>query len=133
MAELHGMGGATPQEAGVRPQFTPVLTALREQFCERLAAPDSQFDVVARNAGLSHEEVEVLGLLAAVELEPARQRLVSYIQNKVTLPRPSLATHMERSVGFRQRPQRSATGRGCWPASPGAARRRRSSRPAVRG
>ncbi len=93
MAELPGMDGATPQEAGdLRQQFAPRIADHRKQLRESLEEPDDQFGVICWNAGMSAEEAEVFALLAAVELEPARQRLVAYVQDNVTLPRPTLAT-----------------------------------------
>src|SRR6476646_5187526 len=50
------------------------------------------FAVVARNALLSDDECEVLTLLAAVELHPARQRLVASARASVQLPRLALST-----------------------------------------
>jgi len=54
--------------------------------------PTGRFGEVQRNAGLTVQEAEVLALLLAVEISPARQRLVAYIQDSVQLPRLTLST-----------------------------------------
>ncbi len=92
LAELPGVAG--PSEAAVasvREAVAPAIAAAREAMAASLETVTSLFAAVARNARLSLEETEVLALLAAVEMDPSRQRLVAYVQDNVTLNRPTLA------------------------------------------
>jgi hypothetical protein len=61
-----------------------------EQLADVLRAP-GQLSELAAGAALDFGQAAVLAFLAAVELEPRRQRLVAYIQDDVTRPRPTLA------------------------------------------
>ncbi len=93
MGELPGLDGAGAEQAAeVRAEFEERLDEARTAFADSLQTPDSQFAILAWNAGLSTAEAEVFALLAAVELDVSRQRLVAYIQDNVTLPRLTLAT-----------------------------------------
>ncbi|MFF5287941.1 ATP-binding protein [Paractinoplanes globisporus] len=88
LATLPGLDGpgverVTAVRAGAA---APVLKA-REEF-----ELTGRFGSVVTNAGLTTGEAEVLALLLAVEISPARQRLVGYIQDSVQLPRLTLAT-----------------------------------------
>jgi len=66
----------------------------REALIGRLAEsrPPRDFAGLARSARLDVGAAEVLALLTAVEVSPARQRLVAYVQDSVHLPRLTLAT-----------------------------------------
>ncbi|WP_433383062.1 ATP-binding protein [Actinoplanes sp. CA-142083] len=88
LGTLPGLDGPGPERvAAVRAgAAAPVLKA-RAAF----ESADA-FAGVTRSAGLSQGEAEVLALLVAVEMSPARQRLVAYIQDSVQLPRLTLAT-----------------------------------------
>ncbi|MEM7092088.1 MAG: ATP-binding protein [Actinomycetota bacterium] len=91
--ELPGMDGALPHEViAVREQFALHTEQARRELVASMEDPKNQFSVICWNAGLSPGEAEVFALLAAVELEPARQKLIGYIQDNVTLPRPTLAS-----------------------------------------
>jgi AAA+ superfamily predicted ATPase len=50
-----------------------------------------QFAELCANAALDFGPAAVLSVLAAVELDPRRQRIVAYIQDDVTKPRPTIA------------------------------------------
>lgn len=88
LATLPGLDGPGAERvAAVRAGAAgPVVTA-REAF-----EPTGLFGDVQRSAGLTVQEAEVLALLLAVEISPARQRLVAYIQDSVQLPRLTLST-----------------------------------------
>src|SRR4051812_12994209 len=58
----------------------------------------TRFARIVRRARLSPEEAEVFALLAAVELDERRQRLVVYLQDSVHLPRLTLGT-LRRAFG----------------------------------
>jgi AAA+ superfamily predicted ATPase len=93
LGELPGI--ATPDRkavASVDKSMKPALEAARQALHDFVATGDSLFAAVAWNSELGPEETEVLALLAAVEAEPKRQRLIGYIQDNVTLNRPTLAT-----------------------------------------
>ncbi len=92
---LPGLDGPTADDlAPAREQVAPRLEALRAQFHASLAAAttDSMFIAMAWRAGLGAAEAEVFALIAAVEIEPSRQRLLAYIQDNVSATRPWLAT-----------------------------------------
>src|SRR2546429_2775032 len=89
---LPGLGGGTPDR--VEPllrNLAPAVAAARTTFAAALGE-DGTFARIARRAGLTAAEAEVLAVLAAVELSPHRMRLVAYIQDNVALARPTLAT-----------------------------------------
>ena len=69
------LDGAGPARAPYGPRLAPRLAAARPAFAAALAG-DPRFAELARAARLDRGEAEVLALLAAVELSPARQRLV---------------------------------------------------------
>ncbi|MCU7727331.1 ATP-binding protein [Actinoplanes sp. KI2] len=88
LAGLPGLDGpGVERVAAVRAGAAGPVVEAREAF--ELSGP---FGTVAENAGLTVGEAEVLALLLAVEMSPARQRLVGYIQDSVQLPRLTLAT-----------------------------------------
>jgi hypothetical protein len=89
---LPGLGGGTPDR--VEPllrDLAPGVAGARAAFATTLDG-DEPFARIARRAGLAPTEAEVLAVLAAVELSPHRMRLITYIQDSVGLPRPTLAT-----------------------------------------
>jgi hypothetical protein len=89
---LPGLDGASPEAAAaVGGELEPEVQARRVAFAASLA-DGSTFARLARVARLTVEQAEVLALLAAVELNPQRQRLVAYVQDSVGLPRLTLAT-----------------------------------------
>ena len=53
---------------------------------------DGLLAAIARRGRLEGVEAQVLALLASVELDPRRQRLLGYVQDDVTKTRPTLAT-----------------------------------------
>ena len=88
LATLPGLDGpGLERVAAVRAGAAAPVVKAREAF--DFSGP---FGDVAGNAGLTIAEAEVLALLVAVEVSPARQRLVGYIQDSVQLPRLTLAT-----------------------------------------
>jgi len=92
LTTLPGLDGPGPERvAAVRAGVAGPLARAREAFAASLAG-DSRFAAACRRARLSAGEAEVLALLVAVELSPARQRLVSYVQDSVQLPRLTLAS-----------------------------------------
>jgi hypothetical protein len=92
LATLPGLDGPAPDRAArVRAGLAGQVTAAREAFTAALRGR-SRFADVVRTAHLPRAEAEVFALLVAVELSPARQRLVAYIQDSVQLPRLTLAT-----------------------------------------
>ncbi|MFI7601336.1 ATP-binding protein [Actinoplanes sp. NPDC049681] len=89
---LPGLDGPDLERAAaVRTALAEPVTAAREAFVAALQGR-SRFADVTRTAHLPVAEAEVLALLVAVELSPARQRLVAYVQDSVQLPRLTLAT-----------------------------------------
>ncbi|MCW6006155.1 ATP-binding protein [Micromonospora sp. CPCC 205371] len=92
LATLPGLDGpAVERVAAVRDQVRSDVDRARKNLEESLEG-GSRFAVLARSAGLSLAEAEVLAVVAAVELAPARQRLVAYVQDSVQLPQVTLAT-----------------------------------------
>ena len=78
------------QESGDEPRVgEESVEAARRLFAQSLDDP-AAFSVLVRNAGLSTQDAEVLAVAAAVEADPARQRLVSYLQDDATRPRLTL-------------------------------------------
>ncbi len=95
LAALPGLDGPTADDlAPTREQLAPRLHALRAQFHASLAVPttDSMFVATAWRAGLTAAEAEVFALVAGVEIDPARQRLLAYIQDNVSATRLWLST-----------------------------------------
>jgi hypothetical protein len=92
LAGLPGLDGPGPaQVASIRAGLAGQIAAARREFATALKGPEP-FAVLCRGAHLSAAEAEVLALLVAVELSPARQRLVGYLQDSVQLPRLTLAS-----------------------------------------
>ena len=92
LASLPGLDGPAPERAAaVRDSVAPQVRKARREFAARLR-DRSPFATVARAARLGIGDAEVLALLVAVEMSPARQRLVAYVQDSVQLPRLTLAT-----------------------------------------
>jgi len=101
LGTLPGLDGPGPERvAAVRAGAAAPVAAARAAFA---AAAGGRFAGVAAAAGLSVAEAEVLALLVAVEISPARQRLVAYIQDSVNLPRLTLAT-IARMLGDDEHP-----------------------------
>lgn len=73
-------------------RVAPRLAELREEFHASLDGPLTPFVAIARHARLVPEEAEVLAFLAATEGEPARQRLLAYVQDHASATRPWLGT-----------------------------------------
>ncbi len=73
-------------------RVAPRLAELRSEFAASLAGPRTPFVAMVERAHLDLEEAEVLALLAAIEGEPARQRLLAYVQDHVGATRPWLGT-----------------------------------------
>jgi hypothetical protein len=93
LAELPGLddGGESDHIAAIRRLTDPVLDRSRVELIASLSGA-SRFAAIARAAQLSSGEAEVLALLAAVEVDDRRQRLLAYVQDSIHLPRVALAT-----------------------------------------
>jgi hypothetical protein len=92
LAALPGLDGPGPERvAAVRAGLAPQVAAARAAF-EAALSDDSRFAAVVRHARLTVPEAEALALVVAVEQSTPRQRLVSYVQDSVQLPRLTLAT-----------------------------------------
>ncbi|AEV83122.1 ATPase central domain-containing protein [Actinoplanes sp. SE50] len=87
---LDGPGSAAADS--VREHLAPELERARKLFTEAVDAGRDVFALVVHRAGLTLAEAQVLAVLCAVDLSPARMRLVTYVQNDIRLPRPTLAT-----------------------------------------
>ncbi|MGE3858011.1 MAG: ATP-binding protein, partial [Dehalococcoidia bacterium] len=95
LAALPGLDGPTADQlAPTREQITPRLESLRAALHASIegGSTDSAFVAIAQRARLSSDEAEVLALIAGVEVDPARQRLLAYVQDNVSATRPWLAT-----------------------------------------
>ena len=85
LRELPGLRAGEPtMDADLATVLEARTDAAREAFCAALCEPSALVDVVA-NADLSGVEVEVFAVLAAVEADPRRQRLVAYLNDDATL------------------------------------------------
>jgi hypothetical protein len=84
------LGHAPAGSADLAPLDARVAQASRA-FRSSLAEPCLLSSLRAL-AGLGEEELEVMALLLAIELSPARQRALAYIQDNVAATRPTLAT-----------------------------------------
>ena len=94
---LPGLDGPSAERAAaVRAGLAELVAAAREAFTAALAG-QSRFATVVRTAQLPVPEAEVLALLIAVELSPARQRLVAYVQGQFT--ERELERNIERALG----------------------------------
>ncbi|MEU4237154.1 ATP-binding protein [Actinoplanes sp. NPDC026619] len=90
LATLPGLDGPGPERvAAVRAGAAGPVVKARAALAAR---PPGPFTDLVAAAGLTTAEAEVLAVLVAVEVSPARQRLVAYIQDSVHLPRLTLAT-----------------------------------------
>jgi hypothetical protein len=88
---LPGLDGPSPELAvPLQYQLSREVGRRRELFTASLA-DSSRFAGLARSARLDRYEAEVLALVAAIDLHPQRQRLMSYVQDNVQLPRVTLA------------------------------------------
>ncbi|HSL57155.1 MAG TPA: ATP-binding protein [Acidimicrobiales bacterium] len=67
------------------------IDEVRARFHDALGA-DTPLGRIAAHAALGPAEAEVLALAAAVELDPARQRLLGYVHDDVTSVRPTVHT-----------------------------------------
>ncbi|MFG1609207.1 AAA family ATPase [Actinoplanes sp. NPDC049265] len=93
LAGLPGLDGPGPAATdSIREHLTPEVTRARKIFAESLDAGRDPFAVTAARARLTPAEAETLALLCAVDLSPARMRLVAYVQDDVRLRRLTLAT-----------------------------------------
>jgi len=95
LVSLPGLDGPTADQlAPTREQIEPRVEALRAAFHASLAgtSTDSPFVAIARRARLTPGEAEVFALIAGIELDPSRQRLLAYVQDNVSATRPWLAT-----------------------------------------
>ena len=92
LRSLPGLDGPPADVAGpLRQQLDAAVSLARTAFVGSLGDA-SLFSRLVRGADLDVGEAELLGLLAAVEVDPQRQRLLGYVQDNVQLPQPTLAT-----------------------------------------
>jgi hypothetical protein len=84
LSELPGLRGANDDAETVLRSTRPAVAEAGEALQRLLDAPDDQLAQVVRGAALTAAEAAVLALLAAVELDPRRQRLVGYLNDDVT-------------------------------------------------
>jgi hypothetical protein len=68
----------------------PIAERARRSFAKWLTTSKSLLAGVAQRAALSERQAELLGFLAAVELDLSRQKVVAYIQDDVTKVRPTM-------------------------------------------
>ena len=94
IAELPGFAGTRPDAGDVSKELDAMVDQTRDEL-HRSLQDGSDFSAVAAYAGLAEEEVETLALVAAVELDLRRQRLVGYVQDNVALTRLTLAVLAE--------------------------------------
>jgi len=85
------LSGGDRKEGRASKDVERAVERSREAFHAALREDGLVSHIVGR-AGLTPPEAEVLGLLAAVELDARRQRLLGYVQDDVTKTRPTLAT-----------------------------------------
>lgn len=92
LASLPGLDGPTPEAVRpLRELFDPFVELAGQQLHAWAAGSSHVLAAASRTAGLDAPAVEVLALLVAVDAHPQRQRLMSYVQDSVQLPRPTLA------------------------------------------
>lgn len=91
LGELPGLEDASRRAEEVEEATSGAVTLAIERF-EKFLRGDSAFASLAQYAGLTTEEAAVLSILCAVEAEPRRQKLVGYLNDDVTVRRPSLWT-----------------------------------------
>jgi len=89
---LPGLDGpAADLAARIRGVLDPVIELGRQRLETWLAWGTDPLAAIGRRCGLSLDEAAVLALVAAVEIEPQRQRTVAYVQDSIQLPRITLA------------------------------------------
>ena len=89
MQSWAGGAGEDAADAATLAAADAAVTAARARFAGSLSEP-TPFSALAHNAGFAVEDAEVLALAAAVEADPGRQRLVAYLHDDASRPRPSL-------------------------------------------
>ncbi len=91
VAELPGLRIEGP---GLSEELDTALNAqvrdVRAGFHSWLEAPDDLFGATVWSLSLDADEAEVFAVIAATELDPARQSLVAYLNDNVALKRPTL-------------------------------------------
>ena len=91
IAELPGFGRrAAPLDEGLVADLDAQVAAARKLLHEWLGDPDDLFGATVWTLALDPDEIEVFALLAATELDPARQAIVAYLNDNVALKRPTL-------------------------------------------
>ncbi|GIJ43226.1 ATPase AAA [Virgisporangium aliadipatigenens] len=91
LGALPGLDGPDAEKVrAVHEAAAAGIDAARARFTEGLR-DTSPFARLVRSAGLTSTEAELLAVLAAVEMSPARQRLVQYMQDSVQLSQLTLA------------------------------------------
>ena len=88
---ISDLAGDGREAAEARAAFSAAVDDAREAFRASLSEP-FPFSLLADTASLDQAEAEVFALLCAIDLDPRRQRLVSYVNDDVTRRRPTLHT-----------------------------------------
>ncbi|GAB2681675.1 ATP-binding protein [Thalassiella azotivora] len=92
LGALRGVGRGPAGTGEVLTSFEPEVTAARAAVHRGVAEGGSPFDRLVRAADPGPVAAEVLALVAGVDLDPRRQRLVQFVQDDVQLRRPTLWT-----------------------------------------
>jgi hypothetical protein len=87
---LEGPGDPNRSERKEQSALDKDIDRAGDALADALGKP-GQFAELCTHARLDFGHAAVLSFLAAVELDPRRQRLVAYVQDDVTKPRPTLA------------------------------------------
>jgi hypothetical protein len=90
IGELKERAGASVRGAKREPDL-PVAERARRTFAKWLSSTDNLLAGIVARAALTARQAELLGFLAAIELDLGRQRLVSYIQDDVAKVRPTMS------------------------------------------
>lgn len=99
---LRGLPGlrwsAPPDASWLDEQFVPDCGEVAEALHESLSVDTGPFGALIRRFAFDNVESELLLLVTGIEIEPARQRLLGYIQDDLTQPHLHLGT-IERLFG----------------------------------
>jgi hypothetical protein len=86
LGSLPGLSSVADASDAPRESVAAEVASARQEFRSWLGT-GGRFGDVVRSTWLTDDEAEVFALLTAVELSPARQRLVCYLQDNIQLPR----------------------------------------------
>ncbi len=92
LSSLPGLDGPhSGKTAPALAQFEPDLKSAGQRLHEEATESDEPFYGIAASAGLSGLDLEVFAVIAAIELNPQKQRLLAYLQDNVSANRPWLS------------------------------------------